>query len=65
MLCPYRLANIYVRATLAESVAMVFFPLLIWALYEVLVRDEKKWPLLAAAMTGIFLCSVIVCLRFM
>ena len=59
VLCPYRLANIYVRATLAESVAMVFFPLLIWALYEVLVRDEKKWPLLAAAMTGIFLCHLL------
>ena len=55
VLCPYRLANIYVRATVAESLAMIFFPLLILAMYEVLVRDEKKWPLLALAMTGVFM----------
>ena len=54
-LCSYRLSNMYVRGTISESLAMIFFPLLIWALVEVLTRDEKKWPLLSIAMTSIFL----------
>ena len=58
-LCSYRLSNMYVRATLGESLAMIFFPLLIWALVEVLTRDEKKWPLLALAMAGIFLSHLL------
>lgn len=59
MLCSYRLSSMYVRAALAESLAMIFFPLLIWALVEVMARDEKKWPLLALAMTGIFLSHLL------
>ena len=59
VLCPYRLANIYVRATLGESLAMIFFPLLILAMAEVLTRDEKKWPLLAVSMTGIFMSHLL------
>ena len=58
-LCSYRISNVYVRAALAESLAMIFFPLLIWALYEVLVRDEKKWPLLALSMGCIFLSHLL------
>ena len=59
ILCSYRLSNMYVRATLGESLAMIFFPLLIWALYEVLCRDEKKWPLLTLSMAGIFLSHLL------
>lgn len=59
VLCPYRLSNIYVRATLGESLAMIFFPLLILAMVEVLTRNERKWPLLAAAMTGIFMSHLL------
>ena len=58
-LCNYRIANLYIRTTLGESLAMIFFPLLIWATYEVLVRDEKKWPLMTLAMTGIFLSHLL------
>jgi len=58
-LCSYRISNLYVRATLGESLAMIFFPLLLWAVYEVLVRDEKKWPMMALAMTGIFLSHLL------
>lgn len=58
-LCSYRISNLYVRATIGESLAMIFFPLLILAVYEVLVRDEKKWPLLTVAMTGIFLSHLL------
>jgi len=55
----YRIANLYIRTTLGESLAMVFFPLLLWAVYEVLVRDEKKWPLMTLAMTSIFLSHLL------
>ena len=55
----YRLVNLYVRATYGESLAMLFFPPLILAMAEVLERDEKKWPLLCAAMTGIALNHLI------
>ncbi|MDO5379099.1 MAG: glycosyltransferase family 39 protein [Clostridia bacterium] len=58
-LCVYRLVNLYVRATLGESLAMIFFPLLIWAMVEVLTRDERRWPLLALAMTGIFMSHLL------
>lgn len=52
-LCVYRLVNLYTRATLGESLAMIFFPLLVLAMTEVLARDARRWPLLALAMTGI------------
>ena len=58
-LCSYRISNLYVRATLGESLAMIFFPLLLWAMVEVLTRDEGKWPLLALAMTGIFMSHLL------
>lgn len=58
-LCIYRIVNLYTRATLGESLAMIFFPLLIWAMLEVLTRDLRKWPLLALAMTGIFMSHLL------
>ncbi len=58
-LCTYRLANLYVRATLGESLAMIFLPLLIAAMVEVLLRDERQWPLLSLAMTGIFMSHLL------
>ena len=45
--------NLYTRATLGESLAMIFFPMVLLGLYEVLRRDEKRWPLLALGMTGV------------
>ena len=55
----YRLVNLYVRATYGESLAMVFFPLLILAMVEVLERNAHNWPLLAAAMTGIVMSHLL------
>ena len=66
-LCVYRLVNLYTRATLGESLAMVFFPVVMLGLYEVLRRDEKKWPLLALGMTGVcmsHLLSTMFCVLF-
>ena len=58
-LCNYRLINVYARAAFGEALAMVFFPLLIEALWEVLWRDEKKWPLLSLAMVCIFMSHLL------
>ena len=66
-LCLYRLVNIYTRGTLGESLAMVFFPVVMLGLYEVLRRDERKWPLLALGMTGVcmsHLLSTLFCALF-
>ena len=66
-LCIYRLVNLYTRATLGESLAMIFFPMVLLGLYEVLQRDEKRWPLLALGMTGVcmsHLLSTMFCVLF-
>jgi len=47
----YRLTDTYFGATLGESLAMVFLPLVLWGIYEVLWGDQKKWYLLALGMT--------------
>ncbi len=58
-LCIYRLATLYTRAALGESLAMIFFPLMILAMAEVLTRDERRWPLLTLAMTGVCLSHLL------
>lgn len=58
-LCPYRLASLYARAALGESLAMVFFPLLILSMVEVLARDARRWPLLALSMTGVLMSHLL------
>ena len=66
-LCVYRLVNLYTRATLGESLAMIFFPVVLLGLYEVLRRDEKRWPLLVLGMTGVcmsHLLSTLFCAAF-
>ena len=49
----YRLIDTYLRAAVGEALAMVFFPLVLWGIYEVLWGDKKKWYLLALGMTCI------------
>lgn len=66
-LCIYRLVNLYTRATLGESMAMIFFPVVMLGLYEVLRRDNRRWPLLALGMTGVcmsHLLSTLFCALF-
>ena len=50
----YRLCNEYIRAAYGEVLAMVFFPLVIWGLYELFYGQEKYWILLPIGFTGIF-----------
>ena len=46
---PYHLADLYVRAALAESWAFVWFPLLFWGFYECVTRPRLQ----AVALTAI------------
>ena len=55
----YRLINLYTRAAFGEALAMIFFPLLIAATVDVLTRDERRWPMMALAMTGIFMSHLL------
>ncbi|MDO4267853.1 MAG: hypothetical protein Q4C73_05215 [Eubacteriales bacterium] len=54
VLSVYRLSNLYTRAAFGESLAMMFFPLVVCGLYELFYGDEKRWYLLVVAFTGIF-----------
>ncbi len=48
VLMPYHLIDVYVRAALAESVALVFLPLTLWAFYDT-VNDRTLRSVLFAA----------------
>lgn len=65
---PYHIADIYVRAALEESVALIFLPLVFWGFYETAV-NPKRLTLVATAMaygammfshSGIAMISTIV-----
>ncbi len=47
---PYHLVDVYVRAALAESVALIFLPLTLWAFYEC-VTAPRVGAILFAAFT--------------
>ncbi len=46
---PYHIADIYVRAALAESFALIFLPLTLWGFYETVVNANRT-TIVAAAM---------------
>lgn len=64
----YRLTNIYFRAALGETLAMVFLPLVLWGMYEVMWGNYKKWYILAIGVSGVLhshVSSVVMCLLFL
>lgn len=44
---PYHLVDVYVRAAFAESVALVFMPLTLWAFYDTVTRGTVRSVLFA------------------
>ncbi len=46
---PYHIADIYVRADLAESVALVFLPLALWGFYES-VKNPSRTTIVAGSL---------------
>ncbi|WP_207694331.1 hypothetical protein DOK67_0000915 [Enterococcus sp. DIV0212c] len=55
----YRLQDFFNREAIGELLAMGFFPLVLASVYLLKNGQEKKWPLLAFAMTGIGLAHFI------
>jgi len=47
---PYHILDVYVRGAYAESVALVFFPLILWCFYEA-VENPRPVALLVAALS--------------
>lgn len=66
-LLPYRMINEYYRAAVGESLAMIFLPLLIAAMYILLDRDatkaeiKKAITLLVIAVSGVLQSHVLSC----
>lgn len=66
LLAPYRAVDIYVRGALAESWALVFFPLIFWSIYLFIKRQSDHWYLWAIfSLTGLFLSHNIMSLVFL
>ncbi len=50
---PYRLSAMYFRDALGEALAMVFLPLVLAGIYEILLGDRRRWYLLTLGLTGV------------
>lgn len=59
----YRLINQCTRFAVGELLAMTFLPLVVYGLYEILEKDEKKWPWLTAGC-GFVLQSHVISTAF-
>lgn len=55
----YRLDGIFQRYTLGEAQAIVFIPLVMLGIYEILYNDDKKWLLLVIGITGVLQSHII------
>ena len=52
-LMPYRFTNIFSRGDLGETLALIFWPLIIAGLYHVIMGDRKRWYYLVIGFSGI------------
>lgn len=55
----YRVTDVYTRMALGEMLAMVFLPLFLWGLWEVVCGDKAKWKLLALSACAIYLSHML------
>ena len=65
MVIPYHLVDVFVRAAMAESVALVFLPLVLWGFRECVIRP--RWIVLigaALAYAGLMWTSNLVAVVF-
>lgn len=60
----YRISDVFTRYAFGEMTAMVFLPLFLLGLYEVVLGDKRRWPLLGAGAACIYLShmlSTLIC----
>lgn len=60
----YRVSDVFTRYAFGEMTAMVFLPLFLLGLYEVVLGDKRRWPLLAVSAASIYLShmlSTLIC----
>lgn len=53
-LMPYRFTNIFHRGDLGETLALIFWPMVIAGLYHVIMGERKNWHYLVIGFSGIF-----------
>ncbi len=70
-LAPFRIIRIYYTMTLGETIAVIFFPLVIAGLYSILSGNASKWYVLTFGISGIleshilsFMFAVMMCAVF-
>lgn len=51
-LMPYRFTNILSRGDLGETLALIFWPMVIAGLYHIVMGDRKKWYYLVIGFSG-------------
>ena len=52
-LMPYRFTNIFSRGDLGETLALIFWPLIIAGVYHVIMGERNKWYLLVIGLSGV------------
>ncbi len=52
-LMPYRFTNIYSRGDLGETLALVFWPLIIAGMYHIVVGERRYWYYLVIGFSGV------------
>lgn len=52
-LMPYRFTNIFSRGDLGETLALIFWPLIIAGMYHILMGKREKWYYLVIGFSGI------------
>lgn len=58
-LLPYRILTLLDRSAYGESQAFVFVPLVTAGLYDVIIGDRRRWPVLALGVSGVLQSHVI------
>ncbi|MGN1148704.1 MAG: hypothetical protein ACI4TB_09795 [Lachnospiraceae bacterium] len=67
MMSAYRMHNIYMRASIGETLAMAFLPVVFYGFYRIFTDDYKSkayrrnWILLTLGLTGVIQSHVLTC----
>lgn len=51
----YHISDVYVRSSLGEIFAFIFFPIVLWGIYNILYEEKINWVLLVIGFSGLLL----------